>query len=129
MVECEVKLWSKNAGKLLIPHRKAQHLRVPGEQAPPGYAGLFVWFLRHAIDVDAGSGHMPVAKRSGSLSEIQDALGHRHASTTRIYVDSIAVKTDKYNQHIFEALELPGFEIDFSMDSGADQETNDKAAV
>ena len=36
-----------------------------------------------------------VTKRSGSLSETQDALGHRHASTTRIYIDSIAVKTDK----------------------------------
>jgi hypothetical protein len=53
-----------------------------------------------------------VAKRSGSLSETQDALGHRHASTTRIYVESIAVKTDKYSQHILEALELPDFEID-----------------
>jgi integrase len=39
-----------------------------------------------------------VAKRSGSLSETQDALGHRHASTTRIYVESIAVKTDKYSE-------------------------------
>jgi hypothetical protein len=64
-----------------------------------------------------------VAKRSGSLSETQDALGHRHASTTRIYVESIAVKTDKYSQHILEALELPDFEIDFSSDSGADQKT------
>ena len=45
-----------------------------------------------------------VARRSGSLSETQDALGHRHASTTRIYVESIAVKTDKYSQHILEAL-------------------------
>ena len=70
-----------------------------------------------------------VAKRSGSLSETQDALGHRHASTTRIYVESIAVKTDKYSQHILEALELPDFEIDCSPDSGADRETNDKAVV
>ena len=61
--------------------------------------------------------------------ETQDALGHRHASTTRVYVDSIAVKTDKYSQHILEALELPDFEIDFSLDSGADQETSDKAVV
>jgi integrase len=53
-----------------------------------------------------------VARRSGSLSETQDALGHRHASTTRIYVESIAVKTDKYSQHILEALELPDFETD-----------------
>ena len=63
-----------------------------------------------------------VAKRSGSLSETQDALGHRHASTTRIYVESIAVKTDKYSKHILEALELPDFEIDFSLDADADQE-------
>jgi integrase len=61
-----------------------------------------------------------VAKRSGSLSKTQDALGHRHASTTRIYVESIADKTDKYTQHILEALELPDFEIDSSSDSGAD---------
>jgi hypothetical protein len=70
-----------------------------------------------------------VARRSGALSETQDALRHRHASTTRIYVESIAVKTDKYSQHILEALELPDFEIDFSSDSGADQEANDKAVV
>jgi integrase len=70
-----------------------------------------------------------VAKRSGSLSETQDALGHRHASTTRIYVESIAVKTDKYSQHILEALELPDFEINFSLDADAGQETNDKAVV
>ena len=55
-----------------------------------------------------------VARRSGSLSETQDALGHRHASTIRIYVESIAVKTDKYSQHILEALESPDFEIDCS---------------
>jgi hypothetical protein len=70
-----------------------------------------------------------VAERSGSISETQDALGHRHASTTRIYVESIAVKTDKYSHHILEALELPDFEGNYSSDPGADQETNDKAVV
>jgi hypothetical protein len=43
--------------------------------------------------------------------------------------ESIAVKTDKYSQHILEALELPDFEIDVSSDSGADQKSNDKAVV
>ena len=70
-----------------------------------------------------------VDKRSGALSETQDALGHRHTSTTRIYVESIAVKTDKYSKHILEALELPDFEINSSLDSGADKETNGKAVV
>ena len=66
-----------------------------------------------------------VAKRSGSVSETQDALGHRHASATQIYVESITVKTDKYSQHILEALELPDFENDSSSDPGDD----DKAVV
>jgi integrase len=61
-----------------------------------------------------------VAERSGSISETQDALGHRHASTTRIYVESVAVKTDKYSRRILEALELPDFEIDFPLGSEAD---------
>jgi integrase len=39
-----------------------------------------------------------VAEQSGSLSETQDALGHRHASTTRIYVESIAVKKTHGNE-------------------------------
>jgi hypothetical protein len=37
----------------------------------------------------------------------------------------IAVKTDKYSQHILEALELPDFESDFSLDSAADPERSE----
>jgi len=48
-----------------------------------------------------------VAERAGSLAETQDALGHRHAATTRVYVQRIAVKKDKYSRHILETLELP----------------------
>jgi integrase/recombinase XerD len=33
-----------------------------------------------------------VAERTGSLSEAQEALGHRHAATTRVYVDSLPKK-------------------------------------
>jgi hypothetical protein len=61
-----------------------------------------------------------MASLLNNATETQDALGHRQASTTRIYVDSIAVKTDKYSHHILEALELPDFDIDFSSDSDAD---------
>src|SRR5262245_56762076 len=56
----------------------------------------------------------------------EDALGHRHAATTRVYVESIAVKKDKYSQYILEALELPDFEIDLSWDPWQDG-ANDKA--
>ena len=67
-----------------------------------------------------------MARLSIHLEEdTQDALGHRRASTTRIYVDSIAVKTDKYSQHILEALELPDFENDFPLETDANQERSE----
>jgi integrase len=51
-----------------------------------------------------------VAERTGSLSETQEALGHRHAATTRVYVDSVAKKRDKHSRHILAALDLPELE-------------------
>jgi integrase len=54
-----------------------------------------------------------VAERTGSLSETQDALGHRHAATTRVYVDSVAKKRDKHSRQILAALDLPELEEPF----------------
>ncbi len=41
-----------------------------------------------------------VAEDSGSITETQDALGHRSAATTRVYVQRIAVKKDKHSQMV-----------------------------
>jgi len=41
-----------------------------------------------------------VAEDSGSITETQDALGHRSASTTRVYVQRISVKRDKHSERI-----------------------------
>lgn len=41
-----------------------------------------------------------IAEESGSITDTQDALGHRNAATTRIYVQRIAVKKDKYSDRI-----------------------------
>lgn len=41
-----------------------------------------------------------VAEDSGSITETQDALGHRSAATTRVYVQRIAVKRDKHSERI-----------------------------
>lgn len=41
-----------------------------------------------------------VAEETGSLTDVQDALGHRNAATTRIYVQRIAVKKDKHSSHV-----------------------------
>src|SRR5262245_35215093 len=51
-----------------------------------------------------------VAERTGSLSETQEALGHRPASTTRVYVDSLPKKKDKHSRYVLEALDLPEIE-------------------
>ena len=45
-----------------------------------------------------------VAEDTGSLLETQDALGHRSASTTRIYVEQIAVKRDRHSRAIGDRL-------------------------
>jgi hypothetical protein len=41
-----------------------------------------------------------IAEESGSITDTQDALGHRNAATTRIHVQRIAVKKDKYSDRI-----------------------------
>ena len=41
-----------------------------------------------------------VAEDSGSITETQDALGHKSAATTRVYVQRIAVKRDKHSQRV-----------------------------
>jgi integrase len=41
-----------------------------------------------------------VAEETGSITDTQDALGHRNAATTRVYVRRIAVKRDKHSDKI-----------------------------
>ena len=45
-----------------------------------------------------------VAEETGSLTDTQDALGHRNATTTRVYVQRIAVKRDKFSEKIMSRL-------------------------
>jgi len=43
-----------------------------------------------------------VAEETGSIVETQDALGHKNASTTRVYVNRIAVKKDKHSSDVLD---------------------------
>ena len=45
-----------------------------------------------------------VSEETGSLLETQDALGHASPSTTRVYVQRIAIKRDKHSRSIAEKL-------------------------
>jgi hypothetical protein len=70
-----------------------------------------------------------VAERTGSLSETQEALGHRQAATTRVYVDSVAKKTDKHSRHILAALDLPELEEAEPFYHPLQDESDDKSAI
>lgn len=41
-----------------------------------------------------------VAEETGSITDTQDALGHRNAATTRVYVQRIAVRRDKHSSKV-----------------------------
>lgn len=45
-----------------------------------------------------------VAEETCSITETQDALGHRNLATTRVYVQRIAVKRDKHSRKILKRL-------------------------
>jgi integrase len=46
-----------------------------------------------------------VAEDTGSIVETQDALGHKHVATTRVYVQRIAVRRDGHSERILGRLE------------------------
>lgn len=46
-----------------------------------------------------------VAEDTGSITETQDALGHRHVATTRVYVQRIAVRRDRHSESILKRLD------------------------
>jgi len=47
-----------------------------------------------------------LADEKGSLTAVQEALGHRNLVTTRVYVESIRVKPDRHSQAAAERLGL-----------------------
>ena len=104
----------RDDGPLWTRHDRA------GEPGEPLSSWSFVENLkRYARDAGIGKFNLHrtrhtfarmVAERTGSLSETQEALGHRHVATTRVYVDSVAKKPDKHSRHILAALDLPELE-------------------
>lgn len=46
-----------------------------------------------------------VAEDTSSLSETQEALGHRNLNTTRIYVQRVGIKADKFSRRIAQRLQ------------------------
>jgi integrase len=47
-----------------------------------------------------------VSESTGSIIETQDALGHKHTATTRVYVQRVAVKRDRHSTTILDRLDI-----------------------
>ncbi len=96
----KVPLWTRHdrAGKPGAPltsHAFAHNLKIYARAA--GIKKIHVHQLRHTF------GRM-IADETGSLDEVQEALGHRNRSTTRVYVQRITRKRDKHSRRISERI-------------------------
>jgi site-specific recombinase XerD len=94
-------LWTRHdragkAGAPLCSHAFAKNLKAYAEAA--GVKNARIHRTRHTY------GRL-VAEQSGSLVETQDALDHANLSTTRVYVERIVVKKDKFSRDIASRLD------------------------
>jgi site-specific recombinase XerD len=67
--------------------------------AEAGIEGMHLHRTRHTF------GRI-IAEETGSLTDVQDALDHRHTGTTRVYVRQISIKKDKFSGHIRRRVNL-----------------------
>ncbi len=70
---------------------------------------------RYAVEAGIGAIHLHqtrhtfarwVAEDAGSMGEVQDALGHKNQATTRVYVQSVAIRKDRWSGKIASRLAL-----------------------
>jgi integrase len=94
-----------------------RHDRAGRPGAPLTSHAFAVNMKRYAREAGIGNFHLHqtrhtfarlVAERTGSIIETQDALGHKNAATTRVYVRRVAVKRDKHSEQIARLFNLSG---------------------
>jgi integrase/recombinase XerC len=93
-------LWTRHdragrPGAQLISHAFAHNLKRYALEA--GIEKIHVHQTRHTYA-------RMIAEDTGSITETQEALGHRNLSTTRVYVQRISVKRDKHSEQISKRL-------------------------
>jgi integrase len=96
-------LWTRHdragrPGAALTSHAFVKNLKRYAREA--GVGDVHLHQTRHSFA-------RIVAEETGSLTDTQDALGHRDASTTRVYVQRIAVKRDKHSGRVTGRLKKP----------------------
>lgn len=88
----------------------ARHDRAAGgREARISSHGFVLGLKKYARECGVGYIHLHqtrhtyariVADASGSLTETQEALGHRNAATTRVYVQRVGIKPDKHSKSV-----------------------------
>jgi integrase len=89
-------LWTRHdragrSGAQLSSHSFVKNLKRYAREA--GVGDVHLHQTRHSFA-------RIVAEETGSITDTQDALGHRNAATTRVYVRRIAVKRDKHSGRV-----------------------------
>jgi integrase/recombinase XerC len=95
-LKTESPLWTRHdragrPGEQLTSHGFVKNLKQYAMEAGLGHIHLHQ--TRHTFA-------RMVAEDTGSLSETMEALGHKNISTTRVYVQRIAIKKDKHSEKI-----------------------------
>src|SRR5262245_15740926 len=104
-------LWTRHdragrPGAALSSHSFVENLKRYAREA--GIGDIHLHQLRHSYARILGD-------LKSSLSEIQEALGHRHQSTTRIYVQRISVRRDRHSSKVLRKI---GLDSSKTTDSG-----------
>src|SRR5215210_7063194 len=91
-------LWTRHdragrPGAPLTSHAFAKNLKRYAREA--GIGKIHIHQTRHTFA-------RVVSEETGSLTETQEALGHKNLATTRAYVRRIAVRRDKHSRRIVE---------------------------
>ena len=96
VLKTDAPVWTRHdrggqPGEALSSHCYVKNMKRYAQAA--GIEGFHLHQTRHTFA-------RIVAEDSGSITETQDALGHRSTATTRVYVQRISVKRDKHSQRI-----------------------------
>lgn len=87
-------------GQQLTSHAFDKNVKLYAKEV--GIKDFHLHQLRHTFARQAGD-------ETGSLNDVQEALGHKNQATTRIYLERVGVKRDRVSKRLAERL---GLEVD-----------------
>ncbi len=100
VLKTDAPLWTRHdhakfAGEALTSHAFVKNLKRYARDA--GVGDVHLHQTRHTFA-------RIVQEETGSFNEAQEALDHENLATTRVYVQRIAVKSDKHSRKIAERM-------------------------